>query len=122
MDIRDLQVVLNEQGYAVWREMPRAAVEVVIDLFTAWKKGLSDKGEKEPNIFVNQSFATNDKRCPDFAIWGPDRLRPNGKVRAGVITDRKFVNPHVIFTFSWGNENVERKKFRRRYDVLWRSG
>jgi hypothetical protein len=41
LDLSDLQIVRNEQGYAVWREMPgpihNIAVFEIQELFNAWK-------------------------------------------------------------------------------------
>ena len=49
---------------------------------------------------VNQSFNTppNAKRCPDFAIFGPDRVDNEEEIR---LVNRKSMTPHVIIQFSW---------------------
>jgi hypothetical protein len=46
------------------------------------------------------------KRCPDFAIWGPDRLNESEIPRANA---GKAVNPHVIFQFSSCNKFKKEK-------------
>ena len=53
------------------------------------------------NVFGNDSFnrPPNEKRCPDFAIYGPDRLT-GGEIR---IVNEDVMNPHVIIQFSWTN-------------------
>lgn len=105
----DLQIILSKEGFPIWREMPgdahRFAVGEIADLFGAWKNGRLIKGEKEANVFVNDSFnhPKNEKRCPDFAIFGPDRMR--GRRIRGV--SGKPMNPHVIIQFSWTNDIVE---------------
>ena len=105
----DLQIVLDSKGYAVWREMPgvfhNAAVDVIRRKFLTWSndQGAVLDGNKEADVFVSQSFARNKKRCPDFAIWGPDRLDESGAARPNADL-KKFMNPHVIFQFSWANK------------------
>jgi hypothetical protein len=49
-----------------------------------------------------KNFKKISKRCPDFAIWGPDRLTGNGWPRGNPQLE-KVVNPHVIFQFGWTN-------------------
>lgn len=103
--VSDLHIILNKQGFACWREMPgeahRFAVGEIVDLFDAWKNGRLLRGEKEANVFVNDSFShpKNEKRCPDFAIFGPSRLQRR-KIRT---VSGKGMNPHVIIQFSWAN-------------------
>jgi hypothetical protein len=105
----DLQIVLNKQGFPAWREMPgeahRFVVGEIADLFDEWKNGRLIKGEKEANVFVNDSFSRprKEKRCPDFAIFGPDRMQGR-RIRT---VRGKGVNPHVIIQFSWANDIVE---------------
>jgi len=99
----DLHILLNQDGFPIWREMPSDEhSDVVLEIrrsFDEWKNGrpiLCDKGR---NVMVDQSFNTppNVKRCPDFAIFGPDRL--NGlRIRP---VNRKAMHPHVIIQFSW---------------------
>jgi hypothetical protein len=48
-----------------------------------------------------KNFKKKNKRCPDFAIWGPDRLNQRGRVRGNTELQKK-VNPHVIFSNSVG--------------------
>ena len=109
LGVRDLQIVLDKKGVAVWREMPgeqhRFAVGNIIDLFDDWKDGRAIKGEKEANVFVNDSFNVPKKhlRVADFAIFGPDRLEGR-KIRK---VNRKGMNPHVIIQFSWTNDIAE---------------
>lgn len=105
----DLQIVLDSKGNAVWRDMPgvfhNAAIDVIRRTFLTWSsdQGAVLDGKQEADIFVSQSFARNKKRCPDFAIWGPDRLDESGAARPNADL-RKFMNPHVIFQFCWANE------------------
>ena len=66
-------------------EKPRSwnvGVRVILDEFGEWKQaqGATLFGEKEADVFVSQSFERNKKRCPDFAIWGPDLLKERGRV------------------------------------------
>jgi hypothetical protein len=112
LNLSDLQIVRNEQGYAVWREMPgpihNAAVEEIQHEFQRWEKdqGALLLGTKEADVYYMNNFKKNNKRCPDFAIWGPDRLNQRGRVSAEL---GKKVNPHVIFQFSWGNTLANEK-------------
>jgi len=107
--LSDLQIVLDSEGCAVWREMPdtkhNAGVDVILDEFEKWKQeqGAVLLGKKGADVFVSQSFERNKKRCPDFAIWGPDRLKERGRVRGNADLE-KVMNPHVMFQFSWGNK------------------
>lgn len=95
----DLQIVLNGEGFAVWREMPgeahRSAVREIIDLFDEWKDGRLIKVEKEANVFLQDSFSRpkREMRCPDVAIFGPDRLQGRKLRKVG----GKCMNPHVLF-------------------------
>jgi hypothetical protein len=112
--LSDLQIVLNSEGYAVWREMPdtkhNSGVGTIRMEFWKWKQEQSAMldAEKGADVFVSRSFERNRKRCPDFAIWGPDRLNERGSVRGNAHLG-KPVNPHVTFQFSWGNK-IEREK------------
>jgi hypothetical protein len=107
LDLTDLQIVLNEEGYAIWREMPsyihNGAVDTILNLFQVWKQeqGAQLFGKQEADVLV--SSATNTKRCPDYAIYGPDRLTALGNVR-GVAALHAVMNPHVIFQFSCGDK------------------
>jgi hypothetical protein len=113
LDVSDLQVVLNEEGHAVFREMPgeqhRGSVRMMERLFLTWV-GNQDNlhnsnmlGEKEANVFLNDSVDKNAKRCPDFAIFSETRLDEEGDIGA-IKSVGKYMNPRVIFQFSWGNE------------------
>ena len=68
--------------------------------FNEWKNDRPILCVKQVNVFVNKSFnlPPNVKRCPDFAIYGPDRLDDEGEVR---VVNGKSMNPHVIIQFSW---------------------
>lgn len=107
--VGDLQIVLDKQGFPTWREMPgeahRFVVGEIADLFDEWKNGRLIKGEKKANVFVNDSFSRpqKEKRCPDFAIFGPGRMQGR-RIRT---VSGKGVNPHVIIQFSWANDIVE---------------
>ncbi len=109
--VDDVQIVLNKQGFPTWRDMPgeahRFVVGTIADLFDEWKKNGRRliKGEKEPNVFVNDSFShpRKEKRCPDFAIFGPGRMQGR-RIRT---VSGNGMNPHVIIQFSWANDMVE---------------
>jgi hypothetical protein len=111
LGVRDLEIVLDKNGLAVWREIPGeqhgVAVEDVINHFDEWKDGRAIKGQKSANIFVNDSFNVpkNHLRVANFAMFGTDRLE--GRFIRKVKTMRKRMNPHVIFQFSWTNDIVE---------------
>jgi hypothetical protein len=83
--ITDLQIVLNNEGYAIWREMPgvihNRAVGKILVAFQTWKQeqGAQLHGEKSADVLTNS--ATQTKRCPDYAIYGPDRSTESGDVR-----------------------------------------
>jgi hypothetical protein len=90
--LSDLQIVLNSEGYAVWREMPdpnrNTGVRVISREFGKWKRKQEQEqvdilfGEKDADVFLSHSFENNKKRCPNFAIWGPGRLDDSGSVSA----------------------------------------
>ena len=107
--LADLQIILNKQGFPILREMPgephRVAVREIACLFDEWKNGRLIWGEKEANVFVNNSFSQpkKAKRCPDFAIFGPSRMEGR-RIR---IVSGKSMNPHAIIQFSWANDAVE---------------
>lgn len=107
--VDDLQIILNKQGFPIWREMPgeahRCAVGEIAGLFDEWKNGRRIRGEKEANVFLNDSFSRpkKEKRCPDFAIFGPDRVQGR-RIRT---VSGKFMNPHVSIQFSWTNYIAE---------------
>ena len=116
--LSDLDIVLNSEGYAVWREMPGEihvrGVNVIQSEFFKWKQeqGAVFFATKEPNVFVSDSFGRdrrNKKRCPDFAIWGPDRVDQDGDDSLFDVRLGKSMNPHAIFQFSWGN-GIEKEK------------
>jgi len=106
--LRDLRIVLDKEGFAVWREIPgkqhQGAVDVIQFSFDVWKQGRALQGRKAANLFVNDSFNTpkNHLRVADFAIFGADRLNGH-RIRT---VNRKFVNPHVVIQFSWTNDVV----------------
>jgi hypothetical protein len=85
-----------------------AAVRVIQHKFDLWKREQAAVlfGEKRAVVFVVESYKRNMKLCPDFAIWGPDRLNEHARPRANA---RKAVNPHVIFQFSWDNKFEKEK-------------
>jgi len=107
----DLPIILDPDGYPMWLEMTSeahvGAVSMMIYQFDNWKKGRLIKFDKAVNVFVVDSFnkPKNMKRCPDFAIFGPDRL-DKGKFRK---VDGDYMNPHVIIQFSWTND-IDYKK------------
>jgi hypothetical protein len=109
LGVRDLQILLDKNGFADWREMPgeehQGVVRDIIVHFDKWKGGRAITGEKEANVFVNDSFNVPKKhlRLVDFAIFGPDRL--DGHIIRNV--NRNYMNPHVILQFSWTNDIVE---------------
>jgi hypothetical protein len=115
LDLTDLHIVLDNEGYAVWREMPgpihNAGVSAILNELRKWEReqGAVVFGRPEASVFVSESYQRNKKRCPDFAIWGPDRLNERGSVR-GNLDLGKVMNPHVIFQFSWGNIIEQEKK------------
>jgi len=101
--LADLHILLNQDGFPTWREMPgdehADVVSEIMNRFDEWKNGRLILGRSERNVFVNKSFNTppNMKRCPDYAIFGPDRL--NGlRIRK---VNREAMHPHVIIQFSW---------------------
>ena len=99
----DLRILLNQDGYPIWREMPGSlhnrVVSEIIHRFNEWKNRRPILCEKEENVFVNESFNTppNVKRCPDFAVYGPDRLHGFGVCAVNGV----LMHPHVIIQFSW---------------------
>ena len=101
--LADLHILLNQDGFPIWREMPTDEhADVVLRIhrrFDEWKNGRPMLGRPERNVMVNQSFNTppNARRRPDFAIFGPDRL--NGLSIRKV--NGKSMTPHVIIQFSW---------------------
>ena len=101
--LADLHILLNQDGFPIWREMPfDEHADVVLRIhrrFDEWKNGRPMLGRTERNVMVNQSFNTppNARRRPDFAIFGPDRL--NGLSIRKV--NGKSMTPHVIIQFSW---------------------
>ena len=111
LGLDDLPIILNQDGLPIWQEMPGnahvGAVREIIVRFEEWKNGRSIKGSKKENVFVDDSFNSpkNEKRCPDFGIFGPDRLTGN-RIR---IENGDFVNPHVIIQFSW-SDNIAKEK------------
>jgi hypothetical protein len=77
------------------------AIGDIIECFDEWKNGRMIKCRTKVNVYVNDSFnrPPNAKRCPHFAIFGPDRL-----IGRGIRTvNGKPMNPHVVIQFSWSN-------------------
>jgi hypothetical protein len=107
----DLPIILDQDGFPMWLETGGkehvGAVGEIIHRFGKWKNGRLIEGSKEENVFVNDSYnkPKNMKRCPDFAIFGPDRLE-EGRIRK---VDGDFMNPHVIIQFSWTND-IDKEK------------
>lgn len=115
--VSDLRVVLNEDGYAVWKEMPsdahNNAVGMITDGLDLWRRSLPHnvavKGRTEPNVRITRSYSPkrrgSGERQPDFAIFGPERLDKYGepKVQGGDLN--LDMNPHVIIQFGWKNED-----------------
>lgn len=113
----DLHIVLNDQGYAVWRKMPgnghNSGVELIVESFQSWntRTNCGVKGKQETNILVMRSYSPKRKgsgeRHPDFAIYGPDRLR--GKLvcahQVDGETGPKVESPHVAIQFGWANDD-----------------
>jgi hypothetical protein len=103
LGLDDLRIILNQDGIPIWREMPGGphidAVHEIIFHFAVWKNGRLIECDKVVNVYVNASFnePPNVKRCPDFAIYGPDRLE--GHIIRAVNGER--MNPHVIIQVSW---------------------
>ena len=95
-------IVLNHDGFPVWREMPgndhRSVIDEITIRFDEWKNGRSVKCTDFLYVYVNDSFnwPKNEKRRPSFAIFGPDRL-DGRKIR---IVNGNYMNPHVIVQFS----------------------
>jgi hypothetical protein len=104
----DLRIILHQHGIPLWQEMPDddhvRAVRKIKNRMDAWKNGRSIECDKNMNVYVNDSFnrPRNEKRCPHFVIYGPDRLIGQ-EIRTG---NGKGMNPHVIIQFSWGNNNI----------------
>ena len=112
LGLDDLQIILNQDGFPIWQEMAgREHVEAITDItfrFKEWKNGRRlIEGSPLVNVFVNDSFnrRKNEKCCPDFGIFGPDRLE-GGRPR---IVDGYHMNPHVIIQFSWTNTFADEK-------------
>jgi hypothetical protein len=69
----------------VWREMPGpihyAAVLEIQEIFIVWKGEQFVKlcGTTLADVYYVKKFKKNNKRCPDFAIWGPGRLDQCGR-------------------------------------------
>lgn len=121
LGLSDLQIVLNSEGYAVWREMPEIEHDIGVDVihseFLSWNNQHHCGklfGKQDASVFVVDSYEKfkNHKRNPDFAIWGPDRLDASKRTLTIKIDTnlRKKWNPHVIFQFSWGNSFVKEKR------------
>ena len=111
LGLEDLRIILNQHGFPIWREMPGgphidAVYEIIFD-FTVWKNGRLIACNKEVNVYVNASFnrPPNVMRCPDFAIYGPDRLDGH-RIRK---VNGKRMNPHVIIQFSWTSTFANKK-------------
>jgi hypothetical protein len=110
-ELDDLHIILNQDGFPIWREMAGkehfGVVGKIIFHFEEWKNSRFILGSKKVNVFVNDSFnrPPNEKRCPDFAIYGPDRLT-GGEIR---IVNEDVMNPHVTIQFSWTNSLANEK-------------
>jgi hypothetical protein len=106
--LNDLRIILHKDGFAMWQEMPDddhvRTVRKIKNRLNAWKNGRSIERDKNWNVYVNDSFnrPRNEKRCPHFVIYGPDRLIGQ-EIRT---VNGKGMNPHVILQFSWGNNNI----------------
>lgn len=107
LGLPNLRIVLNDQGFAVWQEMPgpihNAGVQKIQKSFQDWEKeqeGAVLYGEKRADVYYMQNFKKDIKHCSDYAIWGPDCLESD-EVAA---VDGKALNPHVVFQFSWGDD------------------
>ena len=112
--LADLHILLNQDGFPIWREMPSDehadVVSRIIHRFDEWKNGRSIKCNTRPIVYVNDSFnrPKNERRYPDLAIFGPDRFDEDG-IR---IVNADMMNPHVIIQFHWkNNNNVEQDPF-----------
>ena len=103
LGLDDLRIILNQDGIPIWQEMPddphNFVVGKIIDHFYEWKNDQPINCRTKVNVYVNHSFNTppNVKRCPDFSIYGPDRLEGR-EIR---IVNGKLMNPFVIIQFSW---------------------
>jgi len=102
----DLSIILDQDGFPMWLETASeahvGAVGKIITQFDKCKNGRLIVGRTEVNVFVVDSFNTpkNMKRCPDFAIYGPDRLEED-EIR---VVYGYSMNPNVIIQFSWTND------------------
>ena len=103
-ELADLHILLNKDGYPIWREMPGEEHNLVTQKIAIrcgrWKNGRSIEFRSGTvNVFLNNSFNSpkNQKRCPDFAMYGSDRL-DGEEIR---VLNRKSMSPHVIIQFSW---------------------
>jgi hypothetical protein len=111
LGLDDLQIILNQDGFPIWQEMVGdehiGVVRKITNRFNAWKNGRPIECDKKVNVYVNASFnrPPNEKRCPDFAIYGPDRLTEQD-IR---IVNGRDMNPHVIIQFSWANSIAKEK-------------
>jgi len=109
---RDLHIVLNDDGYAVWRDKPgdahNDAVKMIDRRFQNWKAQQSPhlnctvESILEPNVRVTRSYSPKQKgsgKChPDFAIFGPERMDDEfGTPKNGDL--QLPMNPHVIIQF-----------------------
>ena len=83
------------------------AVGEIIHSFDKWKNVRPVVCRTEVNVFVDDSFnrPKNVKRCPDFAIFGPDRLEGH-RIR---VVNGDHMNPYIIIQFSWTN-NIDNEK------------
>ena len=113
----DLRIVLNDQGYAVWQEMPgdghNTGMEIIVETFQSWaaRTQCGVKGKENVNIRLTRTFSPKRigrERHPDYALYGPDRLL--GKVvrthQLAGETVPKLENPHVAIQFGWANEDT----------------
>jgi hypothetical protein len=118
--VSDLRISLNEDGYAVWEEMPSnahtLAVDIARDRFHSWKHAQPHavKGLTEANVLITRSYSPKrrrggstgrGKRCPDFAIYGTERLNQHGRPKRNKDDKDQIMNPHVVIQFGWSNED-----------------
>ena len=116
----DLYIILNQDGFPIWKEMPCkvhvGAVGEIIDSFDEWKNGRPIKCRTKVNIFVNDSFnrPPNEKRCPDFAIFGPDRLTDTTNMILADTTNRTIDSTNRIIETLLTEMHDDLNSFRTR--------
>jgi hypothetical protein len=104
LNLTDLHIVLNDEGYAVWREMPGTEHDTAVDLmkFAKWKenKALYFLANRTL-MFLCLKASRGTRKGPQMAL---DEGTPPGNIEL-----RKVMNPHVIFQLSWGYK-LQREK------------